>query len=161
MPDGENKRAPAMSQKMTAHWPLAHGACSLRGNCARHWHVLQSHHRQGFCSLQGVAALDGQIRGPTSGASAPAVTRRLHEARLPAGPLKYLRDAHLQWADLRDRRHVQVGLELLRGGAHAVAVAVGGQDVEHSLLANEVTLVDDELADALGPDLHKVEAPAL
>merc|ERR1740121_2910676 len=113
-------------------------------------------------SLLEVARLPGgQVLAPGRGARDAAVALRLREAGVRAGATDDLGEADLEGADLRDRGALDAGLLLLRRGPHAVAEAVLVQALLQAHLAQPVSLVDDELADALGADLHHVQAPTV
>mmetsp|Transcript_61682 Transcript_61682/g.125768 ORF Transcript_61682/g.125768 Transcript_61682/m.125768 type:complete len:204 (-) Transcript_61682:61-672(-) len=98
---------------------------------------------------------------PACRAGATTVTLWLREAGRAAGAAEGLVEADLDWPNLCERRRVKAALVLRLKGSHAVAAPVLVHDIEHGLLADEVALVNDELPNALGPDIHHVEAPAV
>mmetsp|Transcript_51524 Transcript_51524/g.165000 ORF Transcript_51524/g.165000 Transcript_51524/m.165000 type:complete len:221 (+) Transcript_51524:77-739(+) len=108
-----------------------------------------------------VAALHREVRVPARRAGRAAVALRPRKAWHAAGAAKGLVEPEFDGPDLSDGRHVDALLHLLPRRPHAVAAPVLAQDLEHGLLADEVALVDHELANAAGADLHHVQAPAL
>mmetsp|Transcript_51522 Transcript_51522/g.164994 ORF Transcript_51522/g.164994 Transcript_51522/m.164994 type:complete len:226 (+) Transcript_51522:77-754(+) len=108
-----------------------------------------------------VAALHREVRVPARRAGRAAVALRPRKAWHAAGAAKGLVEPEFDGPDLSDGRHVDALLHLLPRRPHAVAPAVLAQDLEHSLLADEVALVDHKLADAAWANLHHVQAPAI
>mmetsp|Transcript_55598 Transcript_55598/g.140693 ORF Transcript_55598/g.140693 Transcript_55598/m.140693 type:complete len:211 (+) Transcript_55598:220-852(+) len=108
-----------------------------------------------------VAALLGEVSVPRCQAGEAAVALRFHQAGGAARAAEDLVETELQRSNLRDRGHVDALLLLLGRRPHAVPEAVLVQDLLEAHLANPVALVDDQLANALRPDLHHVQPPAV
>jgi len=107
-------------------------------------------------------ALARQFLAPARSASDATVTlwASAVKARLAARATQSLEEPELDWADLSDWRHVDASILLLLGGTHTVTAALLIHNLSQAQLAEEVALVDDQLANAARANFHHVQSPA-